>query len=492
MNATPPPETSPSSTSVDVVVLNDAAAATAATPQHDLTKERLATKRHVVKFVAFSLVGLFLFLAPIPTGEDTFNIPLGVAVSWLEANVLQQGGHDFAVFALLAITTIAALGTLAVAALRPNLKEGSLVAKAFKTGPVYVISRVAAALIAWSIFTGRGPEFIVSPFTGGVMQAIVAHLIAIFVFFGVAIPILTNFGIMEFFGALVAKAVRKLFTLPGRSSVDLMASWFGSSVASVILTRGQHEKGQYTGREAAVISTNFAFVSLPFSFVIADTIGIQAHFVPWYLIICAVCIILAVITPRMWPLRSLSDKFVDGSDKGQGDAQAEELIPQGISSVRWGFWLATDRARQASLKDVGRTGIRTYIDIYADLIPLILAWGTLSLAIFEFTNIFQWISTPMGWYLNLFGIADPMTYAPATLIGFLDMFLPALLLGEAALNTQLILGALAIVQIVYMTETGVTILKSKMPLNMWKLAAVFMIRTLLAIPLLAGLVWIFF
>ena len=100
----------------------------------------------------------------------------------------------------------------------------------------------------------------------------------------------------------------------------------------------------------------------------------------------------------------------------------------------------------------------------------------------------------MGWFLQLFGIQGAMEFAPATLIGFLDMYLPAILLADAGdyLHTQLILGALSIVQIIYMTETGISILKSKMPLNFWKLFALFLIRTVIAIPILTLLIRIFF
>jgi nucleoside recognition membrane protein YjiH len=449
------------------------------------------TKKNVAKFSIFSAIGLFLFLAPIPTGDGAFNIPLGFAISWLESNVLHRGEINFGVWALLAICTISAIGSVWALIRKPEDADTHRV-RAFKVHPLFVVSRVAAAVFAWMIFLEVGPEFISSPFTGGVMLGISAHLVAVFIFLGFAIPILTDFGIMEFTGALVAKVVRKLFTLPGRSSVDLMASWFGSSVASVILTRGQHEKGYYTGREAAVICTNFAFVSLPFSFVVANAIGIESHFVTWYLLICAVSILLAIITPRIWPLRQLNDSFVDGSDAA--GRQTEESIPEGVSPARWGLQLATARAGKTKMRDIGAAGIRTYVDIYADLIPLILAWGTIALAIFEVTPLFQFISQPMGWYLQLFNIEGAMQFAPATLIGFLDMYLPAILLAEAEglLHTQLILGALSIVQIIYMTETGISILKSKMPLNLGKLFAVFMIRTLIAIPVLTLLVNLFF
>ncbi|MCL1949999.1 MAG: hypothetical protein FWF59_09745 [Turicibacter sp.] len=443
-------------------------------------------KLHILKFIVISLIGAILFMAPIPT-EEAFNIPLGFAINWLEHTLFSIGEENIATWILLGVVTISWIGSALSAIFKPTFKN-KVLESVFSTTPLYFVSRTVSAFFVWVIYLGVGPAVIISPFTGGVMKGIASHLIAVFLILGFAIPILTDFGIMEFMGILISKVVRILFTLPGRSSVDLMASWFGSSLASIILTRGQYEKGYYTGREAAVICTNFAFVSLPFSFVVANAIGIESHFVPWYLIICATCILLALITPRIWPLRGLSDTYLPGV--GQ---QLDEVVPENAGVFKHAVSLAAHRASERKFKDVFQNGIDMYINIFFDLIPLILAWGTIALAIFEFTLIFQVISMPMGWFLQLFGIDGAMQFAPATLIGFLDMYLPALLLYEAYdyLATQLILGALSIVQIIYMTETGISILKSKIPLNIGKLFALFIIRTLIGIPVLTFLVRIF-
>ncbi|MCL2595856.1 MAG: hypothetical protein FWD83_10095, partial [Promicromonosporaceae bacterium] len=344
---------------------------------------------NIAKFAIFSVIGLALFLTPIPDGEGAFNIPLGVAITWVESSIFAAGGLNIGTWILLAVVTASALGSvlLMVAGYKPR---NEWLARAFKTGPVFVVSRVLGAVAAWMIFTQWGPDFVTAGDTGGVIMGISTHLIAVFVFLGMAIPLLTDFGIMEFVGSLISRAVRRLFTLPGRASVDLAASWFGSSVASVLLTRNQHEKNHYTGREAVVICTNFAFVSLPFSLFVVNFIGIQAHFLPLYLLICAVCIILGVITPRIWPLRSLDDTYLDG---GKGEI-AEELVPMGYRRSTWGLRLAADRASRTRFRDVAASGAKMTLDIYLDLIPLIVGWGVLALAIFEFTDIFQWISTP--------------------------------------------------------------------------------------------------
>lgn len=123
--------------------------------------------------------------------------------------------------------------------------------------------------------------------------------------------------------------------------------------------------------------------------------------------------------------------------------------------------------------------------MYFDLIPIVISWGTIVLMIATYTPLFKWISYPMGLYLNLFGLEEAFAAAPATLIGFTDMFVPALMItGIASVKTKFVIGVLSLVQIIYMTEVGAIIIKSEIPLNLFKLFLVFMERTLIAIPLI--------
>ena len=91
----------------------------------------------------------------------------------------------------------------------------------------------------------------------------------------------------------------------------------------------------------------------------------------------------------------------------------------------------------------------------------------------------------MGLYLQLFGGEEAFAVAPVTLVGFTDMFIPALLItGITSVKTKFIIGVLSLVQIIYLTEVGTIIVKSEIPLNLWKLFLIFMERMLIAIPLI--------
>ena len=91
----------------------------------------------------------------------------------------------------------------------------------------------------------------------------------------------------------------------------------------------------------------------------------------------------------------------------------------------------------------------------------------------------------MGLLLSLLGVEEAFAVAPATLIGFTDMFLPALLItGIESIKTRFIIGMLSLIQIIYLTEVGVIVIKSEVPLGLGKLFILFMERTLLALPLI--------
>src|SRR5699024_4173843 len=94
-------------------------------------------------------------------------------------------------------------------------------------------------------------EFLASLIGAGTI-GLLYSLVSLFLFAGLFLPLLMNFGLMELFGTFTTLIMRPLFKLPGRSSIDSLASWIGDGTIGVLLTSKQYEDGFYTKREAAV------------------------------------------------------------------------------------------------------------------------------------------------------------------------------------------------------------------------------------------------
>ena len=438
-------------------------------------EKKYTNKKNLLKFILGSAFGVLMFLVPIPQG-DAFTTLL----DYLKSFVKNIFGGSLSYILLVILVVSAILSTYDYFCKPDWIRKNHYLTKAFSTTPFYLISKILGAVVCCMVVLGFGPEFITSIDTGATMIDLCCTLLCIVISFSFILPFLTDCGIMEFLGVIARPVVRPLFGVPGRASVDLIASWFGASNAAVILTREQYMKGFYTKKEAAYIMTNFSLVSIPFCLLIADTVGIANLFPAFYLCICVVGIILAVIIRRLPPISKLPDTYQE-----QAGMQINEDVPEDVDTFKYAVELSCKRAEEFNVKGVLSSGLEVVVGMYFDLIPIVVAWGTFALIIATYTPVFNWISYPMGLFLELLGVEEAFAVAPATLIGFTDMFIPALLItGIESVKTKFIIGVLSLVQIIYLTEVGAIAIKSEVPLNFWKLLVIFLERTIIAIPLI--------
>lgn len=433
-------------------------------------------KKGLLKFLIPSLFGVIIFLFPILDGSGSFNIPLGIITeyfidlltNWLPAIVT-------------IVMVISTLCTIIAFLFKPAvIKNSEMLASFFDVSVFWMITRILGTIFAIMTFYNVGLEIIKSEVTGQVMFGLLTTLIVWFFVASFLMPYLINFGAMEFFGTLFRGIVKPLFTLPGRSAIDLLASWIGNVNVGVVVTREQYNDGFYTGREAAAIATSFSTVSLPFCLVIAGVLDVDHMFPIFYLTICIAGIVSAMIIPRIPPISRIPDTYYKHNDYS-------EDIPENTSKFKWGLVQAVKRAKKAgTFKDQLKQGNEIFLGIIFVLLPQVMAIGTIALIFAEFTSVFQIISKPMVPLLNLLQIPEAVEAAPATIAGFIDMFMPAVLAsGIEAEITRFVIGALSLVQIIYLTEMGTLLIISKIPINIWHLLLVFIERTLISLPIIA-------
>ena len=438
-------------------------------------EKKYTNTANLMKFILGSAFGVLMFLIPIPQG-DSFTTLL----DFLKTFVKNLFGGSLP-YILTVLMIVAAVMSLYDYFCKPEwIRNNHYLKKAFTTTPFYLVSKVIGAIVCVMVVFNCGPEFITSIDTGATIVDLCCTLLCIVVSFSFILPFLTDCGIMEFLGVITRPVVRPLFGVPGRASVDLIASWFGASNAAVILTREQYMKGFYTKREAGYIMTNFSLVSIPFCLLIANTVGVAHLFPALYLCVCAVGIILAVIIRRLPPISKMSDTYKEGVGK-----MIHEEVPENVNMMEYAVEISCKRASTFTVKGILESGFEVVVGMFFDLIPIVIAWGTVALVIATYTPVFNWISYPMGMFLNLLGVEEAFAVAPATLIGFTDMFIPALLVGGvASVKTKFIIAVLSLVQIIYLTEVGAIVIKSEVPLNLWDLFVLFLERTIIAIPLI--------
>ena len=433
------------------------------------------------KFLIPSLIGLLLFVIPLPYGKyvpiegiSSINIGIGFLAEILKISFANYLNH----IALVVIVTSAILSILSKFV---NIKNEFL--KSVLDVPLFwLVFRILGAIFISMTVLNFGPNFIRSEVTGQTILGVLPSLLAIFLVSGFLLPLVVDFGLMDFVGTLISKFMYKIFKVPGRSAVDAISSWLGDGTLGIMITNTQYKQGFYTAREACIISVCFSLVSLPFSTVIADQLGLMNLFVPFYGTVCVASLACAIIMPRVYPLAHIKDKTYNDVDHLK-----EDIIPDGENLFEFALCKALYRAENApSLNTILKNGFKTVIDMYLALLPLVMAWGTLALMVAEFTPFFNWISFPIVFVLNLLQVPNAIEAAPAVLVGFADMFLPSIMVSGDTFDilTKFIIGALSITQLLYLTETGAVILKSDIPLNLKDLFLVFLVRTMISLPII--------
>ena len=347
--------------------------------------------------------------------------------------------------------------------------------------PFWFTMRMFGAIAAVAYLFQVGPEFLTGVATSGTTLGNLIPITMTYLGIGaVFLPLLVDFGLMELVGVMLSRIFDRVFGLPGRSAIDAMASWMGSGPVGVFITSQQYERGFYTAREAAVICTNFSVVSVSFSLVVIEYIGLGHLFVPYYLSVIGIGFIAALITPRLPPLNRIADNFIDGNP-----AKGSRTYEPGVRLLPVALNQALDRAANApsSRELVQRVG-RNVSEIWLSLIPVVMGLGTTALILAEYTPVFTWLGAPIAPILNLFQLEEAQAAAPLILVGFTDMYLPALVgVNINSELTRFVVATVSVTQLIYMSEVGVLIIKSKIPLGFINVAQIFILRTLISLPI---------
>ncbi|WP_188858283.1 YjiH family protein [Oceanobacillus indicireducens] len=430
----------------------------------------------LLKFIIPSLFGVIIFLMPVRDADNNFNIPLGVITEFFID--LFSSFLPFVITLVIIISTV--LSVIAYFFKPKFITSSRMLNSMFNTSFFWLVIRVIGMAAIIMTHYQVGLSVVYSDSTGGTMMGLLTTLIMWFLVASFLMPYLINFGIMEFTGTLLRDVIRPLFTLPGRSAIDLLASWIGNVNVGVVLTREQYNTGFYTGREAVAIATNFSTVSLPFCLVIARMLEVDHMFPVFYLTIVIAGIICAMIIPRIPPISRIPDTF-------HVENHYTEVVPKNKNKFAWALEQAVKRAEKSgSLKTQLKQGYEVFVDISFVLIPQVMAIGTIALIIAEYTSFFTIISQPMVYVLEFLRIPEAQAAAPATITGFIDMFIPAVLAsGIETEITRFFIGALSLVQIIYLTEMATLIIISKMPANFWDLLIIFIQRTIISMPIIA-------
>lgn len=433
----------------------------------------------VSKFIICSIIGVFLFFVNIQGKVPMVHI-MG-AVQGALGYPVQFWLVMFSIVAVLICSMICRFCKNVPEVLKDTYRKDNLFSYF-----TYITATIFSIMVVFQV----GPAAILDPAIGTSSLEIACDSFFAIMIAGTLVAFITEFGFIEFLGRLVEPLMRVIYKLPGKASVDAIASFVIAPAAGVMITNDLYRKNTYTDREAASISTNFSIASLGGFAFLSGIAGIGGEFAKVVVAALLCTFILAAIMIRIPPLSKKSNRYFDGTEQSE-----EERRPGKYTSdiFKLAFQDGVSKASESSFTCF-LTQVKSSFMFGIKVNAFIMSLSTICLLIANYTPITRWIAVPMAPILSALGLADAETIAASSVVGILALSLPATLIkGKAvAVASAFFVVVLSTCQIVFFTESANAMLESDIPLSFWDLVKVFFLRTIILIPLVALLVHLFY
>ncbi len=468
-------------------------------PSPDLDGVKLTPKefnRGLIRFIIFSIIGIVVFFMSVPiNGKDTvvfgflynsFLNLFGRFIYWILFLII---GGNFVLHVYYKYIK-KRTGTSAMARIYEN--DGIAQTVLYLLGAIYSF---LYAMTDWSP-AFQGIEMITGANTGGsVFPPIVKGVLGIIIIGAIFMPALLNYGILELVGILLEPLMRPLFKVPGKAALDATASFVSSSSLGVLITNRLWRKNVYTDKEMVSIMTGFSAVSIGFAYLVIETAGMAHEFIKIYALSFVLVFIMAAIMIRIPPISKKADTFHDG--RLQTDSDRHEGTRYSLKTIPTGFVRAVKRAgiSKGPVIDIKNSLLDSLL-VLPQVLTMLSAIGVSAMILAEYTPVFTWLGYAFRPLLTILAIPNASEIAASMPIGLAEMFLPVLIIqnkvGILSEQARAFVCIVSMVQIIFFSETATVMLATKSPIKFREIVICFLERTVIAIPLAAACIHLFF
>lgn len=428
-------------------------------------------RKNGIQFAVTSLIGILMFFIPIYHGKipvviliNAINQMLGTRVEWVSA-----------ISCILLMLGIFGAKVLKVRSL----------GKQFQNQGIRCIFWMASGVIVFlKLFDVQLP-FMLHPQIGGTILKLGSTVFVTIAVAGTLVCVIIESGIVEFVSVLMEPIMKPVFHLPGEAAVNIISSFVSSASVGVYFTEQYYLKKRYTRRQACAVVTSFSVVSVGYIGIIASLAGVPEMYGPLLVSSFLLVLVMGAIMIRIPPLSLISDRCIDGSREEEIGAVGIETTDE-VSRIRQAWEAGLQRSRGFTVRLFWEKSVQA-LQFAQKIVGVMIPTVMIVLVLVYYTPIFTWLGMPLVPVIRLLGIPDAALAAPSVLIGIVEVSLPSILIGgsAAAAEARFFVALLSIVQIIFFSEAGNAIMGSEIPLGPGKLIAIFLMRTAIALPLVA-------
>ena len=422
--------------------------------------EKTQNNAAALKFLLYSLFGIFMFFFPLNIGGKS-TIPVDHIITFIT--------KDLAVAAKYYILLVMYVGAV-LPFIRKNWNKDGI-------SIFFSVAKICGAVVGTIlVFNLNPPAWLSRPDFGPFLYNKLSTPVGLVIPIGsVFLAFLASFGLMEFTGVLMTPIMRPVFRTPGRSAIDAVASFVGSYSIALLITNGVYRQGKYSAREAATIATGFSTVSATFLLIVAKTLGLMDRWGLYFWVTLVVTFVVSAVTARLWPLSSIPDTYYTG------EKTAEPEYTGNLLTRAWCAGVDT-AAKTEALPKLVWSNLYAGLNMAFNVIPSIMSVGLLGLILAEYTPLFDWFGYVFYPFFKIFGVQQAALAGKAAAISLPEMFLPAILIAKSATPlVKFVIAVVSISEILFFSASIPCIMGTDIPIKLKDILVIWFERVVLSI-----------
>ncbi len=436
-------------------------------PAMNLSTERKTVFKPAImdwlKFLGLSSIGIFMFFIPVTIGEKS-TIPLDHAVTFVK----NSAPSLMPFYALIVII----LGAVYPFYNKTWNKD--------TVTTVFSVAKVVGVGVAFMAVFNFGPAWLFEkdmvPFLYNKLVIPVGLIVPIG---SVFLAFLVGYGLLEFIGVVMQPVMKPIWRTPGRSAIDAVASFVGSYSIGLLITNRVYKEGKYSAKEAAIIATGFSTVSATFMIIVAKTLGLMEMWNFYFWSTLVITFVVTALTVRIYPLSKKPDTNYFG------EVIEEEVRTGNIIANAFEDGLKASSESESLSKNISTNFVDGF-KMAMGILPSILSIGLLGLILAKYTPVFDVLGYIFYPFTAALQIPDAMLVAKASSLEVAEMFLPALLVKEAALMAKYVVGVVSVSAVLFFSASIPCIMSTEIPLSVKDIVIIWIERTIFSLILAAA------
>lgn len=441
-----------------------------------------------IRCAAFSLLAVLLFFCPV-----NINGRSAIMFSFLYKTLTKFAGRAGVYYALSLAAGYTMLGIYRFVCGK-RLPENHIAHRYCEGEGLIRISLNVCGVIFLGMYSlhiadigYEAPFWLMHPEIGPVViGSIVADCVWILPLGALFMPLLIDYGMLDFLGTFLEPVMRPLFKTPGRSALDAVGSFVCAASVGVLITNSLYRNRVYTKKEAAIIATGFSAVSIGFAFVVTDTAGFADQFAKVYGASLVICFFVTAISARLYPLRSKPNVYVNGREQTAQDMNLDKEI-LGNKNI---LVLACERAVKKGyvanpLAVQVKSSIKMAAPVWPKVYTLMSAICVIAMVATLYSPFFEYLGKLLIPVLNILQIPNAADIAGSFWSGIAEMFIPVLMIAgkvdQLPEISRFMVVSVSMVQIIFFSDSATVMLACKLPIKVTDLVIIFIERTVVAI-----------